>query len=64
MIVDKIEQDIEIIDLFNLNFDSNNKKLKYEVIRENITSKELPNEFVQKILVRDGSHPLHLQLIS
>ncbi|MGD1838251.1 MAG: hypothetical protein ACPKPY_09390 [Nitrososphaeraceae archaeon] len=51
------EQDvaiIELLELFNPVYDSNKKVLKYEVILDNATSIELPNDFGQTTMMIDG----------
>ena len=47
------KQDISIVELFNLVYDSNKKTLKYEIIPDNATSIELPSDFGQNTFVID-----------
>ena len=55
LIIDEQEgkQDVAIIELFNLIYDSKKKALKYEVIIDNTTSIDLPSEFGQITLIID-----------
>ncbi|MGD1836317.1 MAG: hypothetical protein ACPKQO_11420 [Nitrososphaeraceae archaeon] len=40
------EQDIAIVELFNLVYDVNKKALKYDIVPDNSTSAELPNDWI------------------
>ena len=59
LVVDKQEgnQDNTIVELFNPIYDSDKKTLQYEVIPDNATSIDLPNEFGQTTLVIDSNYP-------
>ena len=40
------EQDIAIVELFNLVYDVNKKALKYDIVPDNSTSAELSNDWI------------------
>ncbi|MDX1373614.1 MAG: hypothetical protein R3321_14170, partial [Nitrososphaeraceae archaeon] len=56
LVVDEIEgkQDITIIEFFNPIYDSDKKKLKYEITADNATSIELPS--LESTIVIDESY--------
>jgi hypothetical protein len=56
LVVDKIarQQDTAIIELFNPVYDIDKKTLKYDIIPDNATSIDLPNEFGQSTLLIDS----------
>ena len=48
-------QDLAVIELFNPEYDSEANTLKYDIIAENTTSIDLPNEFGQSTIIIDDA---------
>jgi len=46
-------EDLAVIELYNLDYDSVANTLKYDIVTENGTSIDLPNEFGESTLVID-----------
>lgn len=58
LVVDDLEvQDTTVLELYNPTFDSDKKKLKYEITPDNATSTSLPKEVGQTTLIIDAALP-------
>ncbi|MFB5601090.1 MAG: hypothetical protein ACE5SW_12795 [Nitrososphaeraceae archaeon] len=53
LVVDDVEQDTAIVELFNPIYDIDKNLVKYDITPENATSIDLPNEFGQATLLID-----------
>ena len=53
--VDASQQETALVELFNPVYDEGDKTLKYDIISENATSIDLPNEFGHSTLVIDSA---------